>query len=388
MIKKRLAIITSHPIQYNAPLFRLLTERGKLDIKVFYTWGQTEKGEVYDPDFQKSFKWDIPLLDGYAKEFVENISKKPTAGHFSGIDNRDLIERINKYEPDTLLVLGWSFKSHLRVLRYYHKRKKILFWGDSNLLDEKPGYSIKKFVRRVFLFWLYRHVDVALYTGIANKAYYLKHGIDEGKLVYAPHAIESERFEDTEGNYHAAAIKWRRELGILDEEKVFLFCGKLEAKKDPLILLSAFRQLNDSSIRLLFVGNGYLESKLKELSRSDRRVLFLDFQNQGIMPVVYRLGDIFVLPSYGPGETWGLSINEALACNRPVIVSTKCGGAPDLVDGRGVGLVFEAGNANALKDAMQTLLRQHELLNVKPAVSKILTIFSFNTIAEAIEKSA
>ncbi|HTH31330.1 MAG TPA: hypothetical protein VL946_08255, partial [Lacibacter sp.] len=73
---KKLAIVTSHPIQYNAPLFRLLAERGKIDVKVFYTWGQTEQGFVYDPDFKRAFKWDIPLLEGYEKEFVENISKE------------------------------------------------------------------------------------------------------------------------------------------------------------------------------------------------------------------------------------------------------------------------------------------------------------------------
>ena len=155
-MRKRLAIVTSHPIQYNAPLFRLLTERGNIDVKVFYTWGQTEQGFVYDPDFKQAFQWDIPLLEGYEKEFVENISKQPTAGSFNGIDNRDLIQRIDRYNPDALLVFGWSFKSHLRVLRHYGGRKKIIFRGDSNLLDEVPGLSVKKILRLVFLRWVYR----------------------------------------------------------------------------------------------------------------------------------------------------------------------------------------------------------------------------------------
>ncbi len=45
-------------------------------------------------------------------------------------------------------------------------------------------------------------------------------------------------------------------------------------------------------------------------------MIFLDFQNQQKMPLVYRLCDIFVLPSMGPGETWGLAVNEAMACKR------------------------------------------------------------------------
>ena len=122
---KKLAINTSHPIQYNAPLFRLLHERRKIEIKVFYTWGQTESGFVYDPDFKKEFKWDIPLLDGYEKEFVENISKEPGAGHYKGIKNSDLIQRIDAYGPDGLMVLGWSFQSHLQVLRHYKLHASI-----------------------------------------------------------------------------------------------------------------------------------------------------------------------------------------------------------------------------------------------------------------------
>ncbi len=383
-IKKRLAIITSHPIQYNAPLFRLLTERGKLEVKVFYTWGQTEQGFVYDPDFKQAFKWDIPLLDGYEKEFVENISKHPTAGSFNGIDNRDLIERIDRYNPDVLLVFGWSFKSHLRVMRHYSGRKKIIFRGDSNLLDELEGFSVKKILRSVFLTWLYRHVDIALYTGAANKAYYLKYGLKEHQLLYAAHAVENERFYDEDGRHEQAADQWRNELGIGNDEKVFLFAGKLEPKKDPSLLLEAFQQLNLQNTRLIFVGKGVQEEVLQQKAGNDPRILFLGFQNQQQMPVVYRLATVFVLPSKGPGETWGLSVNEALACDRPVLVSSKCGCASDVVVSGQNGLIFEAGSIAALKASLK------EMIDLKFSVSSIRAVigrFCIQSIAESLEKA-
>jgi glycosyltransferase involved in cell wall biosynthesis len=56
------------------------------------------------------------------------------------------------------------------------------------------------------------------------------------------------------------------------------------------------------------------------------------------MPVAYRLADVFVLSSQGPSETWGLAINEAMACGRLVVASSKCGGATDLIDNGGNGL--------------------------------------------------
>ncbi|HEY8661946.1 MAG TPA: glycosyltransferase family 1 protein, partial [Hanamia sp.] len=84
---KRLAIITTHPIQYNAPWFKLLAERKKLKVMVFYTWSQVEKEGKYDPGFGKNVEWDIPLLDGYEYRFINNISNEPGSHHFNGIDN-------------------------------------------------------------------------------------------------------------------------------------------------------------------------------------------------------------------------------------------------------------------------------------------------------------
>lgn len=382
---KKLAIVTSHPIQYNAPLFRLLTERGKIAVRVFYTWGQTEQGFVYDPDFKKEFKWDIPLLDGYEKEFVENISKEPGADHFNGIKNKDLIERIDRYNPDALLVFGWSFHSHLQVLRHYKGKKKILFRGDSNLLDEQQGVSFKKILRRLFLRWLYRHIDVALYTGKANKAYYEAHGLGDGQLVYACHAVENERFFDVEGAYTARAKAWRKELGIADDELVFLFAGKLEPKKDPGLLIDAFLKLPQKKARLLIVGNGVLEQELKRKAGADSRILFLDFQNQQQMPIIYRLADVFVLPSRGPGETWGLSVNEAMASGRVVIVSDKCGCAQDLVNGNGI--VFRGGDRDALEQAIRFFIEQPEQVDRMGAkASKFVQSFSHASIAAEIEE--
>ena len=67
---EKLAIISTHPVQYNAPFFKLLTERNNIKIKVFYTWSQSENNKKYDPGFDRIIAWDIPLLDGYEYEFA------------------------------------------------------------------------------------------------------------------------------------------------------------------------------------------------------------------------------------------------------------------------------------------------------------------------------
>ena len=73
------------------------------------------------------------------------------------------------------------------------------------------------------------------------------------------------------------------------------------------------------------------------------------------MPVTYRLGDVFVLPS-AFDETWGLAVNEALACGRPVLVSDKVGCAPDVVSAGVNGEVFRADDWGDFRRALERLL--------------------------------
>jgi glycosyltransferase involved in cell wall biosynthesis len=383
---KRLAIITSHPIQYNAPLFRLLTKRERIYIKVFYTWGQTKEGSVYDPGFGKAFQWDIPLLDGYEHQFIENLSKNPGTSHFRGVVNKHLVPQIEHWRPDAILIYGWSFHSHLKALRYFKGKIPILFRGDSTLLDESSGFSLKKLARRILLRWVYSHVDYCLYPGSANKAYYLRHGIKIQQLIFAPHAVENERFAEADNERNEAAKIWRRELGIKDSELVFLFAGKLEPKKNPITLMKVFQELNLTGTRLVIAGHGVLESELKAIAAGNERIIFLPFQNQQAMPTLYRLGDIFVLSSKGPGETWGLSVNEAMACGLPAIVSTACGCAPELIVEGKTGYVFKSNDKEDLKKAILRMVDKSVVSKMSKIAACHIRKFNLNFLSETIEK--
>ncbi len=131
---KRLAIITTHPIQYNAPFFRALAQSGKVALNVFYTWDKGS-GQKHDPGFGQKIEWDIPLLEGYEYTFVKNTAKKPGSHDFWGIQNPTLIDELKDYQPDAILVYGWSFCSHLQAICYFKGKVPVWFRGDSTLLD-------------------------------------------------------------------------------------------------------------------------------------------------------------------------------------------------------------------------------------------------------------
>ncbi len=401
---KSLAIVVTHPIQYYVPVYQQLAKGCKL--KVFYTWGVQGAADKYDPDFQKTINWDLPLTEGYPFEFVENKAKNPGSHHFKGIVNPGLINMIKDFRPDAILVYGWSYQSHLAVMRYFKGKVPIWFRGDSTLLD-RTG-TIRKVMRKVLLTWVYQHVDIAFFVGKANREYYEAYGLKEKQLVFSPHAIDNERFASDRS---IEAIKLRQDLGISAHDTLILFAGKLEAKKDPLLLLQAFIAMDQqpvtngqqktknqqrsttnekpttTNLHLLFVGNGQLEKTLKAQASQYQKdnIHFLDFQNQSQMPIVYQACNLFCLPSQGPGETWGLSVNEAMATGKAILVSNRVGCFKDLINRGRNGDIFNSGDQVDLRNKLHQLLLNPEDLNLMGSESKkIIQNYTFKHQVDTI----
>jgi len=356
MLQRKLAVVSTHPIQYYVPVFRALSRSQSFEMRVFYTWSQSADQKLLDPGFGATLQWDIPLLDGYAHQFVPNVAEERFGPEtFRGIKNPSLIAEIEAWGADAVLVYGWCHQSHLQALRHFKGRIPVLFRGDSTLLDRQVWWRTA--MRRVFLWWVYRHVDVALAVGSNSRDYFAWCGIPRSRIVIAPHSVDTIRFGDESGGTDARADAWRREFGIPADAVVFLFAGKFQRKKAPDLLLEAFTTLSGGS-HLVFVGSGELDAQLRARSTARTDVHFLPFQNQSVMPVVYRVADAFVLPSRGPGETWGLALNEAMACGRTLIASSSVGGARDLIQPGENGWTFESNNRAALAGVLQAALDQ------------------------------
>ncbi|GAB3927726.1 glycosyltransferase family 4 protein [Mucilaginibacter myungsuensis] len=377
---KKLAIVTTHPIQYYAPVFRLLHQRENISVKIFYTWGEASL-KKFDPGFGKQIIWDVPLLDGYEYEWATNTSQAPGSHHFKGIVTPDLIEQIENYQPDAVLIFGWAYQSHLKVMRYFKGKLPVYFRGDSTLLDQQSGF--KALFRSITLRWVYRHIDHAFYVGRANRDYFLRYGLKAHQLNFAPHAIDNERFANSRKEEVA---EFRKKLGIAEDQQLILFVGKLEDKKSPDLLLRAFTGIDNADKHLLFVGNGNLEPSLKEQAADNNKVHFVDLVNQSDIPVVYQACDLFCLPSKGPAETWGLAVNEAMACGKAVLVSDKCGCANDLVTDKHNGAIVKAGNVDDLAEKLAELTRSKDTLKNYGRHSAVkIAGWNFAAIAQAIE---
>jgi len=378
---KKLAIITTHPIQYYAPVFKLLHQRKNIEIKVFYTLGRQEF--KYDHGFGKTVDWDIPLLEGYPYETVVNTSPNPGSHNFKGVVNPMITEQVQNWKPDAVLVYGWAYNGHLKALRYFKNKLPVYFRGDSTLLNESK--SIKSLVKRIFLNWVYWHVDHAFYVGESNKNYYKQYGLKESQLSFAPHAIDNERFK-VDRSTEVAEL--RSSLKIKDDDILVLYAGKFEPVKNVELLLAAFVNLNRPNVHLLLAGNGINEQSLKSTAAESgvaSRVHFLDFQNQTYMPVLYQSANLFCLPSVS--ESWGLSVNEAMACGKAILVSDKVGCAASLVTESINGAIFKASDINSIIEKLQMLTADKKILSAYGDQSRsIIKDWNFENMAAAIEK--
>jgi glycosyltransferase involved in cell wall biosynthesis len=353
-VRLRLAIIVSHPIQYYAPLYQRLAGRDDLAVKVFFTW-HAARAAVGDRGFQIPVAWDISLTDGYEFEAVHNSSSDPGTHHFFGLQNPTLIERVRKWKPNVVHITGWAWLSHLLAMSAFRRMGiPILFRGDSHLLDSVPSgprWWLKRAVLKVVFSWPSKFLVV----GDANRTYYETFGVAPDRLIPCTHSIDVARFAQPADRYEEEAKLWRRQLGISDDKKVLLFAGKFEDKKRPVELMRAVQSLSDPSLLLVMVGGGAIGEEVNTIAAADPlRFRVLPFQNQSRMPIVYRLGDLFILPS-AFGETWGLAVNEALACGRPVLVSDRVGCAADVVD-ESCGRVFSWAESSSLPRVLRAMM--------------------------------
>jgi len=329
MNSPRLAIVLSHPNQYYSPWFRWLRTHTALEFRVFYLWKFGVEA-TRDPQFGKKITWDVDLLGGYESEFVPNVARDPGTHHFMGLRNPELTARLAAWRPDALLLFGYAYASHLRVIAWARCHGvPLIFRGDSHLLGRPALPGWKNFLFRT----LYRQFAALTCVGAANRDYFLALGVPGKKLFLAPHSVNHEHFDPSRDGYRAAAQALRAQLGLAPDTRVVLFAGKLTAAKQPRELLEAFLALDAPGTALVFVGDGEEKSALLDRARTapPGRMHFLPFANQSEMPARYLLADIFALPSRGVYETWGLAVNEAMHMGAPCLVSDRVGCQRDLV---------------------------------------------------------
>ena len=352
-MKKNIIYIQSHPIQYFAPFFENF-QNSEITLTVLFC---SKEGleESYDVEFGKNVKWDIPLLNGYESKFIKNNSKKPTIhNRFFGLLNWGIIKELKLAENSIVIVPGWNYASYwLAIFAAKYYGHKLGLRGESPFNQEIIKSKLKLFLRKLFFkIFLFNIIDYAFYIGKQNKLFYEYYGVSEDKLYFVPYSVDNKRFQMAKDLYFNQKNHLKKILKLDDNKIQILFSGKYIQKKRPLDLLNAFSKIDNRNLQLVMVGDGELRQEMEDFiieNNLTSKVFLTGFINQTEIVKYYATSDIFVMCS-GIGETWGLSVNEAMNFGLKLIVSKTAGCSIDLVQINKTGWIFETGNIDDLAD--------------------------------------
>jgi glycosyltransferase involved in cell wall biosynthesis len=391
-----LVIITTHPIQYQVPLWQALARDGRVPFEVWYLTHHAVTTS-HDVEFGKAFAWDLDMLAGYPhRQLKVALGATPTTFLRCRIVE-PLESMLQAVGARTVWIQGWQVLAYWQAA-WAAKRAGCKVWlrGESNDLVAVPWW--KRQIKRMVLGELFRRVDRFLCIGTANRRLYQRFGIPDSLLGHAPYAVDNDRFAAQAAALRPQRAAIRARWGIGDNTCVAMFCGKFIAKKRPQDLVVAARRAGEagSRLHLLFVGSGGLGNELRRSCRvvfdADENInrsspvngerplaSFAGFLNQAEISEAYVAADCLVLPS-DYGETWGLVVNEAMASGLPCIISDHCGCAEDL-GAIAPNLVFPFADIDALADHLGHVASRQPRATVAP---ESLANFNFERSVQSV----
>jgi glycosyltransferase involved in cell wall biosynthesis len=363
----------------------------RLDFQVAYcSLRGAEAG--HDPEFGRSVKWDVPLLDGYTWTHVPNRGSGSES--FFGMRNPGLWKFIRGGQFDALI----CFVSYLRStfwISYLAARicdLPFIFGTDASSIEPRDGRKWKRVLKRLAWPLLFRLSSQVLTASSAGQAVMRSLGIPEQRISMTLDTVDNDWWTAESGRVDRARV--RVGLGLNPDDKVILLCGKLQPWKRPLDVLRAFAAAEIPQSILVFAGDGPLraniESEAAALGLGDR-LRMLGFVNQSQLPGVYRACDVMVIAS--DYEPFGLVVNEAMLCGCVVVASDKVGACRDLIVANATGFVYRCGDVHALASVLRGVFAEphslHEISNrARTEIQNWSPQASATALVDAIDRAA
>ena len=323
----RVTVLHNHPIHYKHLLFTALASLG-VEVDVVFT---ARSSNLRTASLQ-------PAGEKYRSHFLSNGSFESLPQTATALRAVRAVQRCN---PDVVIIGGYSYLATWSTLAWAKLRNMpVTLWFQSNQADH-PQHIANDIVKRIFV----RSCDAGHVYGQSSRAYLEYLGMNPASIMVKKATVDSDLFMKRRAAFHT---DFRR----------FVYVGRFSPEKNLLRLLDAFRVVrNRNRAELVLIGYGpdepLLRQKTQELDLS-KSVAFPGPKTQDEVSQSLAESDCLVLPSLS--EPWGLVANEALCTGIPVIVSNRCGCAPDLVSDN-TGWVFDAEDTGQLAEALATVCR-------------------------------
>lgn len=204
------------------------------------------------------------------------------------------------------------------------------------------------------------------YINLANRviavsgsaAEFIERFMDGGRPVVIPNGVDVGRFHEPKPVQRSVVDPGRF------EHPMIFGVGRLAFRKGFHLLVESMPRVlrRHLEARLYVAGRGMMMGFLGLLIESldlQGKVNLMGYVSDEALPWLYRMCDVFVLPSVS-AEAFGITLIEAMAAGRPVVAS-RIGGVPEIIDDGVNGLLFEPWDSSGLSEAVNTILENPKL---------------------------
>ena len=275
-----------------------------------------------------------------------DVEKKPASEVYHRIAT--ILQQIH---PAVVAVPGWSSRGALAALSWCLSTST-----PAVMMSESTAYDGQRRIwKEALKKQILRLCSAGLVGGKPHINYLVDLGVPRERIFPGYDVVSNAHFTAGAEAARKEAETLRMHLGL--PERYFLASNRFVDKKNLPRLLRAYasyrKRADNDAWYLILLGDGPLRPQLQALiSELDLSayVMMPGFKQYDELPIYYGLASAFVHAS--TMEQWGLVVNEAMAAGLPVIVSERCGCAPDLVENSSNGFVFDPYNIDTLAALM------------------------------------
>nr|WP_249317563.1 glycosyltransferase [Campylobacter mucosalis] len=169
----------------------------------------------------------------------------------------------------------------------------------------------------------------------------------------------------------------RVQLGIKPDEIVFASIGRVVGWKGFSLVVKVLLEFKDA--KYILCGDGDELDNLKDLAKEIgvfERIYFIGEVKHQDLNKFINASDIYIQPSIGH-EAFGITVIEALSCNKVCVVSDN-GGMRDIIRDGINGFKFKISDINDLKDKIDVALSKKHILEPRKSIEGLYEWSSFS----------
>lgn len=306
---------------------------------------------------------ELPVLTGQSSGVakLETLLPGTPVAEIGNVELRKaIINYLDTTRPGVCCLTGWALPGNAAMLDWAVAHGvPCVVMSESNQHDHKRQW-LKERLKARFV----GQCSAALAGGRESGRYLVDLGMPFAGIFDSCDVVDNEHFRT--GAEAARRERLRIQAQLAVPEEYFFACARFEPKKNLHRLIEAYASYataaGSSAWKLVIAGDGPLRPELEACARNlgvEGAVLFAGLKGYQELPAIYGLAGAFIHAS--TTEQWGLVVNEAMAAGLPVLVSTRCGCAPDLVKDGDNGFTFDPWDPKEMAQKMLTIHRDSSL---------------------------